>query len=104
MTMQSSSIIIEQRNQASKSPQRSTRRHWLRIIVEILEAANNPTNKSHLVQKSRLSFAQLSNYIDYLQARGLLTTVPQHHHRQGYLTTEKGKIFTSLFSATSLFR
>ena len=65
------------------------------IASQILQAAENGTSKTRIMYKAFLSYAQLKEYLEVLQANDLL------EYRQGeeiYKTTAKGKKFLGLYS------
>lgn len=55
-----------------------------------------PTQKTHLMYKSNLSFDQLQKYIKLLTEKGLLEEM-NHSERKSYHTTEKGILFVQEF-------
>jgi predicted transcriptional regulator len=68
------------------------RRDKLNIIAQILEIARESTLKTQIMYKANLSFAQLNEYINFMQDIGLLAKVMENR-RETYKTTEKGLNF-----------
>ncbi len=65
------------------------RRDKLSIIAEILEIAKDGTLKTQIMYKANLSFAQLGEYLEYMQKTNLLHKI-QKKGKDTYAATEKG--------------
>ena len=77
------------------------------IAKAVLEAARTPIQKTQLMYKARLSFAQLNRYLDLMIESGLLEnrrTDEGKYNGVLYKTTEKGyRFIESLESAERLW-
>jgi len=63
------------------------------IIAEILGAAVHTNLKTRIMYKARLSYYQISAYLDWLVKKGFLENVTTKQKRQNsimYRTTQKG--------------
>jgi len=66
------------------------------IVTQILDAANgNGANKTRIMYKAYLSYAQLKEYLSILIANGLLE---ENQAEKLYKTTEKGIKFMRVYS------
>lgn len=74
----------------------SERRDRMDILLQILEAANEPVKKTHILYTAKINFYQLSRYLDLLLRIDMIEEVK--HPFQGYKTTEKGRVFLRLFA------
>ena len=73
------------------------RRSRLDIIVEVLEAGKEGTNKTSIVYKANLNFKLAREYLDLLQKHGLM-----ENRLNKYITTVDGKCFLDKAKAVSL--
>ncbi len=73
------------------------RRSRLDIIVDVLEAGKEGTNKTNIVYKTNLNFKLAKEYLDLLQTRGLI-----ENKLNKYITTENGKSFVDKAKEVSL--
>ena len=71
------------------------RRDKLDILLEILEITRQPVKKTHILYTARINFLQLTKYLDFLLAIGMVEVVSSPF--EGYMITEKGRILTKLF-------
>ena len=67
----------------------SKRRDKLSIIAEILEIAKEGTLKTQIMYKANLSFAQLNDYLKFMQKTSLLRKF-RANGKDVYTATEKG--------------
>jgi predicted transcriptional regulator len=67
----------------------SKRRDKLSIIAEILEIAKEGTLKTQIMYKANLSFAQLNDYLKFMQKTSLLSKF-RANGKDVYAATEKG--------------
>ncbi len=65
------------------------RRTETEIIVAILEATEEPINKTAIVYKTNINFKLAKKYLDMLQANGLIEKNPENK----YQITDKGKSY-----------
>ena len=70
----------------------SKRRDKLGIMAEILEIAKNGALKTQIMYNANLSFAQLSEYLEYMLKISLIERL-NAQGKEVYLTTEKGSDF-----------
>jgi predicted transcriptional regulator len=68
------------------------------IIATILGAANQGATKTRLMYSAYLSYAQIQDYLAFLQEKGLLTYV---EGVQQYKLTEKGLHFLRVYDQIS---
>ena len=73
------------------------RRSRLDIIIAVLEAGKEETNKTSIVYKTNLNFKLAKEYLDLLQTRGLV-----ENRLNKYITTEDGKSFLDKAKAVSI--
>ncbi len=73
------------------------RRSRLDIIINVLEAGKEGTNKTNIVYKTNLNFKLAKEYLDLLQTHGLI-----ENRLNKYITTEYGKSFLDKAKAISL--
>jgi predicted transcriptional regulator len=70
----------------------SKRRDKLRIIAEILDIAKDGTLKTQIMYKANLSFAQLNEYLKFMQKINLIRKVADRG-KEVYVATAKGMDF-----------
>jgi predicted transcriptional regulator len=68
------------------------KRGRLEIIYEVLSVCRTPTNKTHILYRCNLSYAQLQKYLTYLISHGLLSSF-KRDQREFFEITERGKEF-----------
>ncbi len=73
------------------------RRSRLDIIIDVLEAGKEETNKTNIVYKTNLNFKLAKEYLDLLQTRGLI-----ENRLNKYITTKDGKSFLDKAKAVSI--
>jgi predicted transcriptional regulator len=73
------------------------RRSRLDIIIDVLEAGKEGTNKTNIVYKANLNFKLAREYLDLLQKHGLI-----ENRSNKYMTTDDGKSFLNKAKAVSL--
>ena len=72
------------------------KRDKLDLLLELLEATNEPTKKTHLIYRLRINYYQLTRYLDLLLKLEMVEEVSTPF--EGYAITEKGRIMQSLFN------
>ena len=72
------------------------RRSRLDIIIDVLEAGKEETNKTNIVYKTNLNFKLAKEYLDLLQKHGLIET-----KLNKYIITEDGRSFLDKAKAVS---
>ncbi len=72
----------------------------LAIMLKILDIANEPVKKTHILYSAGINFYQLSRYLNFLLKLGLLEEFTDPY--LGYRTTEKGRACLKLFNSTEL--
>jgi predicted transcriptional regulator len=80
--------------------QADIKRDKLDIMLRILEVANVPVKKTHILYQAGINFYQLSKYLDLLLRTGMLEQIEDQHVT--FRTTEKGRILMMLFSGSEL--
>lgn len=74
------------------------KRDMLAIMLKILDIANEPVKKTHILYGAGINFYQLSRYLNFLLKLGLLEELTEPY--VGYRTTEKGRACLKLFNST----
>lgn len=72
----------------------------LAIMLKILDIANEPVRKTHILYSAGINFYQLSRYLNLLLKLGLIEEFTAPYI--GYMITEKGRACLKLFSITEL--
>jgi len=80
--------------------QQHPKRDMLAIMLKILDIANEPVKKTHILYSAGINFYQLSRYLRFLLKLGLIEELTEPY--TGYRTTEKGRACLKLFSSTEL--
>jgi predicted transcriptional regulator len=75
---------------------KSEKRDKLDLLLELLEATNEPTKKTHLIYRLRINYYQLTRYLDLLLKLEMVQEVSKPF--EGYAITEKGRVMRSLFN------
>lgn len=83
-----------------KQAQQHQKRDMLAIMLKILDIANEPVKKTHILYSAGINFYQLSRYLNFLLKLGLLEELQEPH--VGFRTTEKGRACLKLFSKSDL--
>ena len=76
------------------------RRDKLDIIAEILVIAKDGLLKTQIMYRANLSFAQLNEYLDFLNEINLLE-VEKENRKKVYRTTEKGERYLQKYDDIS---
>lgn len=76
------------------------RRDKLDIIAEILAIAKDGLLKTQIMYRANLSFAQLNEYLDFLNEINLLE-VEKENRKKVYRTTEKGERYLQKYDDIS---
>jgi predicted transcriptional regulator len=74
------------------------KRDKLDIILIILEVANEPVRKTHILYSAGINYYQLSRYLDLLLKAKMIEQVDEPY--PAFRTTEKGRLLLRLFSET----
>ncbi len=69
------------------------KRGQIEITADILELCAHERNKTCIMYKTNLSYAQLMNYLEFLTSRNLLK-----QNARCYITTDKGIRFLTAFA------
>jgi predicted transcriptional regulator len=72
----------------------------LAIMLKILDIANEPVKKTHILYSAGINFYQLSRYLNFLLKLGLIEELSKPY--SGFRTTEKGRACLKLFSTSDL--
>ncbi len=80
--------------------QTDIKRDKLDIMLRILEVANAPVKKTHILYQAGINFYQLSKYLELLLKTGMLEQIEDQHIT--FRTTEKGRVLMMLFSGSEL--
>ncbi|MCI0565252.1 MAG: winged helix-turn-helix domain-containing protein [Nitrososphaera sp.] len=80
--------------------QQHPKRDMLAIMLRILDIANEPVKKTHILYSAGINFYQLSRYLNFLLKLGLLEELSEPY--VGYRTTEKGRACLRLFNSSDL--
>jgi predicted transcriptional regulator len=72
----------------------------LAIMLKILDIANEPVKKTHILYSAGINFYQLSRYLNFLLKLGLLEVLTEPY--PVYRTTEKGRACLKLLSSNEL--
>lgn len=72
------------------------KRDKLDIILIILEVANEPVRKTHILYSAGINYYQLSRYLDLLLKARMIEQVDEPF--PAFRTTEKGRLLLRLFS------
>ena len=91
--MKNSDQILKLGQFDEKKPEK---RDKLDLLLELLEATNEPTKKTHLIYRLRINYYQLTRYLDLLLKLEMVEEVSTPF--EGYAITEKGRIMQSLFN------
>lgn len=83
---------LDQQREIELGQAESVKRDRLAIIAEILALCIQRKNKTNIMHKTNLNYAQLQTHLRSLISRDLLK-----HDSKMYVTTEKGMRFLELF-------
>jgi len=76
------------------------RRDKIDIIAEILTIAKDGLLKTQIMYRANLSFAQLNDYLDFLNGMNLLR-IENENRKKVYKTTEKGERYLKKYDDIS---
>jgi predicted transcriptional regulator len=71
------------------------RRDKLEIILAILEIAQQPIRKTHILYSAKINFYQLTRYLSLLVAVQMIEEVSEPI--EGYRITDRGRLLLSMF-------
>lgn len=77
--------------------QKATRRDRVQILLKMLQAAQVPIRKTHLMYGAGINFYQLEKHLSFLIGSGMIEEL-QEDDAVAYRTTEKGRMFSELFA------
>lgn len=77
--------------------QKATRRDRVQILLKMLQSAESPIRKTHLMYGAGINFYQLEKHLSFLIGSGMIEEV-QSDETVAYRTTEKGRMFSQLFA------
>ena len=82
-----------------------TRRGWVGISIDILEAASTPINKTRLMYKANLNFVRFNAYLSDFLRKGLLEkSYAADGNGVEYVISKQGKtLLSALRNAEKLF-
>ena len=70
------------------------KRDRLDIMISILQIAREPARKTHILYRANINYYQLMRYLKMLEGLGMI----ERKRNSGYIITDKGRMFLSLFS------
>ncbi len=73
------------------------KRDKLDILLGILNIANVPVKKTHILYKANINFYQLTRYLDLLLGLEMLEPIDEPY--KGYRITERGRQMLHLFNS-----
>ncbi len=76
---------------------KSSRRDRVQILLKMLQAAESPIRKTHLMYGAGINFYQLEKHLSFLIGSGMIEEIQQDDN-VAFRTTEKGRMFSQLFS------
>jgi predicted transcriptional regulator len=91
--MRDANAVLNLGQYDEKKPEK---RDKLDLLLELLEATNEPTKKTHLIYRLRINYYQLTRYLDLLLKLEMVEEVSKPF--EGFAITEKGRIMRSLFN------
>ena len=77
--------------------QKATRRDRVQILLKMLQAAQVPIRKTHLMYGAGINFYQLEKHLSFLIGSGMIEEL-RDDETVAYRTTEKGRMFSELFA------
>jgi predicted transcriptional regulator len=77
--------------------QKATRRDRVQILLKMLQAAQVPIRKTHLMYGAGINFYQLEKHLSFLIGSGMIEEL-HDDETVAYRTTEKGRMFSELFA------
>ena len=78
----------------------TVKRDKLHILLGILEIANVPIKKTHILYKANINYYQLTRYLNLLMELKMLEQISEPYN--GYRITEKGRQMLNLFNSASM--
>jgi predicted transcriptional regulator len=78
--------------------QKATRRDRVQILLKMLQAAQVPIRKTHLMYGAGINFYQLEKHLSFLIGSGMIEELQDDDETVAYRTTEKGRMFSELFA------
>lgn len=77
--------------------QKLARRDRVQILLKMLQSAESPIRKTHLMYGAGINFYQLEKHLSFLIGSGMIEEI-RHDENVAYRTTEKGRLFSQLFT------
>lgn len=90
--------VLEAANPFQAPIQKSTRRDRVQILLKMLQSANVPIRKTHLMYGAGINFYQLEKHLAFLIGTGMIEQLRHEDDAVAYRTTEKGRLFSQLFA------
>jgi predicted transcriptional regulator len=87
-----------QANPFQAAVQKGTRRDRVQILLKMLQSANVPIRKTHLMYGAGINFYQLEKHLAFLIGTGMIEELRHVDEAIAYRTTEKGRLFSQLFA------
>jgi predicted transcriptional regulator len=78
--------------------QKGTRRDRVQILLMMIQSANVPIRKTHLMYGAGINFYQLEKHLAFLIGTGMIEELRHEDDAIAYRTTEKGRLFSQLFA------
>ncbi len=85
-------------NPLHAAAQKGTRRDRVQILLKMLQSANVPIRKTHLMYGAGINFYQLEKHLAFLIGTGMIEELRHEDDAIAYRTTEKGRMFSQLFA------
>jgi predicted transcriptional regulator len=89
---------VVEANPFQAAAQKGTRRDRVQILLKMLQSANVPIRKTHLMYGAGINFYQLEKHLAFLIGTGMIEELRQEDDAIAYRTTEKGRLFSQLFA------
>jgi len=90
--------VLESANPFQATTQKGTRRDRVQILLKMLQSANVPIRKTHLMYGAGINFYQLEKHLAFLIGTGMIEELRHEDDAVAYRTTEKGRLFSQLFA------
>lgn len=90
--------VLEAANPFQAATQKGTRRDRVQILLKMLQSANVPIRKTHLMYGAGINFYQLEKHLSFLIGTGMIEELRHEDDAIAYRTTEKGRLFSQLFA------
>ncbi len=81
-----------------------SKRDRIQILLQMLEVANVPTKKTHLMYGGGINYYQLEKHLGLLLQLGMVEEIKLSDGAVVYRTTERGRQFCQLFNPVAMRR